>query len=118
MTPERDVPTTNVVEALRSLLGGQRLHGVRLRERNGRAWLSISSEFAMIELSISVTSTGPRVIIADPETEAWIALDPIELEALTRLTHDDFGPLILDRWPDVDALSDPEVATDDEEGTP
>jgi hypothetical protein len=116
VSTQHDPPTMNVVETLKSLLGGGRLHGVRLRERNGRAWLSVSSEFAMIELSISVTSTGPRVVISDPETEQSIALDPLELEALTRLSHEDFGPLILDRWPDVDALLDPTLPDDDEKG--
>lgn len=70
---------------------------VRLRERDGQVWLSIRSEFAMVELQIRSGASGPRVLLRDVEADTSITLDPLELEALTRLDHESFGPLIVER---------------------
>lgn len=49
----------------------------------------------MVEVGVHTDANGPRLILRDTESGEQIALDPLELEALTRLTHGDFGPMIL-----------------------
>lgn len=68
---------------------------VRIRERQDRTWLSLRNEFAMVEVSVHTDANGARLILRDTESGDQIALDPLELEALTRLSHSDFGPIIL-----------------------
>jgi hypothetical protein len=83
------------VDALRQLTSDENAAFVRVRRRGGRAWVTIRNEFAMVELGIETDSNGVRVRVRDAETGEGISLDPLELEALTRLDHRDFGPLIL-----------------------
>jgi hypothetical protein len=52
------------------------------------------NEFAMVEVSRYETETGPRLHIRDLATGAEIFLDPLELEGLTRWTHEDFATLV------------------------
>lgn len=77
---------------------GDPRNGARLRERDGRTWLVIHNEFARVELTVDTGGNGPLLVIRDPEIGNQIGLDPLELEALTRVRHTDLGPLILDRW--------------------
>lgn len=91
-------PTNDPTPALQRLVESQEGGtGLRLRQRDGRTWVSIRNEFAMVEVSLEADANGPRVLIRDPESDTVILLDPLELEALTRLRHDHFGPLILQR---------------------
>ncbi len=60
----------------------------------------LRNEFAMVELRLEDDGNGPRLLIRDADTGHSIRLDPLEVEALTRMRHEDFGPLLLrDREP-------------------
>ena len=52
------------------------------------------SEFAMVEVNRDDTANGVRLHIRDATTGNEIYLDPMELEALTRLSHHFFIPLV------------------------
>lgn len=90
-------------EELRALLGGpsaDRPGGEpQIRHRNGRTFLILSNEFASVHLSIDRRPNGVRLVLSDPEGETAIGLDPLELEAITRMRHDDFDERILERAP-------------------
>lgn len=90
-------------EELRALLGGSstdRPGGEsQIRQRNGRTFLILSNEFASVHLSIDRRPNGVRLVLSDPEGETSIGLDPLELEAITRMRHDDFDERILERAP-------------------
>jgi hypothetical protein len=66
----------------------------------------ISNEFARVEVEQQDSANGQRLLIRDPSTGASIYLDALELEAITRLRHQDFGRFIaalsededLDEW--------------------
>lgn len=64
-----------------------------------RVRVRVRNEFAVVELSVLHGRTGDRVQIRDVETGTIIELDALELEALSRVAHEDFGPLIVDRNP-------------------
>lgn len=55
----------------------------------------LRSEFAMVEVRVEDTGNGPGLRIRDADTGQEILLDPLELEALTRMHHADFGQLVL-----------------------
>lgn len=94
----RPRPDTTVAEAL-AALGGQDSPHVQLRSRSGRTYLVVRNEFATVWLEVDVRPNGVRIVLTDAETEEAIALDPLELEAICRMTHTDFAPMILDRGP-------------------
>lgn len=52
------------------------------------------NEFAMVRVSRVRTPTGVRLSIRDLASDGQILLDPLELEALTRLRHTDFAALV------------------------
>jgi hypothetical protein len=52
------------------------------------------SEFALVRVSKDVSANGERLLIEDMSTGSRIYLDPLELEALTRASHDLIRPLI------------------------
>jgi hypothetical protein len=52
------------------------------------------NEFAMVEVRRNEDANSVRLLIRDVATGNEIYLDPLELEALTRLTHDEFAPLV------------------------
>jgi hypothetical protein len=52
------------------------------------------NEFAMVEVRRDEEANSVRLFIRDVATGNSIYLDPLELEALTRLTHEQFGPLV------------------------
>lgn len=81
---------------LRSVGDGE--HGMTIRAR-----LRVRNEFAMVELVVVNGHTGDRVVVRDVEVGTEIELDPLELEALTRVGHESFGPLIVDRFPEEPA---------------
>lgn len=64
----------------------------------------IGNEFSEIRVSRVETRNGSRLLVESPKSGQWIALDPLELEALTWQTTatfsamigNPFGPLIKD----------------------
>ncbi len=54
----------------------------------------LRSEFALVEITVVDSGNGPALRLRDVETGRSIVLDPLELEALTRCKHADFGPLV------------------------
>lgn len=73
----------------------------------------LRSEFAMIELEIRESPLRSHdendqfnVIVRDLENGESIVLDVLELECLTRMKHEDFGPLIVDHYPAPDGLDE------------
>lgn len=57
--------------------------------------LVLRSEFAMVEVTVEDGGNGPALRIRDADTGRTILLDPLELEALTRMRHGEFGPLLV-----------------------
>lgn len=55
----------------------------------------LRSEFAMVEVRVEDTGNGPGLRIRDTDSGQAIVLDPLELEALTRMRHAEFGPLVV-----------------------
>lgn len=55
------------------------------------------SEFAMVMVRRDEAANGVRLFVKDVTTGNHIYLDPLELEALTRLDHDHFVPLVAPR---------------------
>jgi hypothetical protein len=43
----------------------------------------LGNEFAEIKVSLMATRNGARLLIESPKTGQWVALCPLELEALT-----------------------------------
>ena len=52
------------------------------------------NEFAMVEVRRDESANGVRLLIRDLATGNHIYLDPLELEALTRMDHSFFVPLV------------------------
>lgn len=88
--------TLSVAEALASL-GSQDSPHLQLRSRDDRTYLILRNEFATVWLEIDVRPNGVRIVLTDAETEETIALDPLELEAVCRMSHGDFDRMILER---------------------
>lgn len=88
---------------LRELLDGtadERPGGrISFRERNGHAFLILRNEFATVHVSVDQRASGVRLVVSDPEGGTSIGLDPLELEAISRMQHDDFDERILERAP-------------------
>ena len=49
----------------------------------------LRSEFSVIEVSRDDDANGARLRVYAPETGDFVYLDPLELEALTRMTHEE-----------------------------
>jgi hypothetical protein len=66
--------------------------------------LEIANEFAEVRVSRIETRNGARLLIESPKSGQWVALCPVELEALTwqntatfsAMIGKPFGPLVLD----------------------
>lgn len=56
--------------------------------------LTIANEFSEIRVAHVETRNGSRLLIESPKSGQWIALDPIELEALTWQTTQTFSAMI------------------------
>lgn len=89
-------PDGSAAEALTALMGESSPYA-QLRSRRGRTYLVLRNEFATVWLELDVRPHGVRIVVTDAETEESIALDPLELEAICRMTHADFDELILER---------------------
>jgi hypothetical protein len=76
------------------------LHELRARRR-GEA-ISVGNEFAEIRVSRVETRNGARLLIESPKSGRWVALCPLEVEALTwqnpatfsAMIGHPFGPLV------------------------
>lgn len=55
----------------------------------------LRNEFAMVEITVVANAHVEVLRIRNAETDEVIELDPLELEALTRMRHRQFGPLIV-----------------------
>lgn len=76
-------------------------HAALLRGARGEA-LTIANEFAEVRVRRVDTRNGSRLLIESPKSGQWVALDPLEMEALTwqstatfsAMIANPFGPLI------------------------
>lgn len=66
----------------------------RLLARTVGEPLTIANEFSEIEVRRVETHNGTRLLIDAPKSGQWIALDPMELEALTWQTTQTFSEMI------------------------
>ena len=55
----------------------------------------LRNEFAMVEVTVTGDRGTQRLRIRNAETDDVVELDPLELEALTRMTHRQLGELIV-----------------------
>lgn len=75
-----------------------------LVERTRGEVIVIANEFAEVRVRRVETRNGSRVLIESPKSGQWIALDPLEMEALTwqntatfsAMIGNPFGPLFPD----------------------
>lgn len=73
-----------------------------LREHQVSDAISLGNEFAEIRVARVQTRNGARLLIESPKSGQWIALCPLELEALTwqntstfsAMIGNPFGPLV------------------------
>ena len=68
--------------------------GQRLEDQRVGAPISIANEFSEIRVSRVETRNGSRLLIESPRSGQWVALDPLELEALTWQTTATFSAMI------------------------
>ena len=90
---------------LESLIAQRSGGDVSVRHRDGRTYLILQNEFATVWLTIDETANGVRLLVTDAETGTAIGLDPLELEAVSRMTHREFDDRILERGPPPEQVS-------------
>ncbi len=56
--------------------------------------IDIGNEFAQIRVTRVETRNGARLLVESPRSAQWIALDPVELEALTWQSTATFSAMI------------------------
>lgn len=66
----------------------------RLLARQVGESLEVANEFSQVTVTRVETRNGTRLLIDSPKTGQWIALDPLELEALTWQTVRTFSEMI------------------------
>lgn len=59
-----------------------------------RRLLQVRNEFAVVDIEVKQTYGGTLLFIRDIQTGASITLDALEVEALTRMRHADFGQIV------------------------
>ncbi len=80
--------------------------------------LSIGNEFSEIRVSRVETRNGSRLLVESPRSGQWIALCPLELEALTwqntatfsAMIGNPFGPLVAEDEAEVPASQRDELS--------
>ena len=60
--------------------------------------ISVGNEFADVRVLRVETRNGSRLLIESPKSGQWIALCPLELEALTWQTHETFSEFLYCYW--------------------
>lgn len=81
---ERDGPAAATLPGAEQEVPGQRV---------GES-ITIGNEFAEIRVCKVETRNGSRLLIESPKSSQWIALCPLELEALTWQTPQTFSAMI------------------------
>lgn len=56
--------------------------------------ISLRNEFASVEVEKDESANGPRLLIRDLESGAEVYLDLLEVESLTKMTHNDFTDFV------------------------
>jgi hypothetical protein len=56
--------------------------------------VTLSSEFASVEVELDMEGNGPRLLIRDARSGRCILLDPLELTALTWARHEELRPFL------------------------
>jgi hypothetical protein len=107
------VPDTDPIAALL----GERppAHDADVRERDGDTFLVLRNEFATVWVALDRTRNGVRLVLTDADAGTSLALDPLEIEAISRMSHRDFDERILERAPGGDLPSDPTPSTEHHE---
>ncbi|MCI2423768.1 hypothetical protein MOQ72_40815 [Saccharopolyspora sp. K220] len=54
----------------------------------------LRNEFATVEVLLNDSANGPRLQVRDAETQREVLLDLLEVESLTRMSHDDFAQFV------------------------
>ncbi|MFN2459595.1 MAG: hypothetical protein ABR591_02710 [Candidatus Velthaea sp.] len=54
----------------------------------------LRNEFAAVEVLVDESANGPTLLVRDLEHGTEIRLDVLELESLTRLSHEDLAPWV------------------------
>jgi hypothetical protein len=56
--------------------------------------VTLSSEFASVEIELNVEGNGPRLLVRDARSGRRILLDPLELTALAWTRHEELRPFL------------------------
>ena len=56
--------------------------------------MTLSSEFASVEIALDDRGNGPRLMIRDARNDRCVYLDPLELAALAWLRHEELLPFL------------------------
>lgn len=56
--------------------------------------MELKSEFARVWVELDTSGNGPRLLIQDLKTAKRIYLDPLELETLAWMRHEDLAPFL------------------------
>jgi hypothetical protein len=70
--------------------------------------MELKSEFAHVRVELDESGNGPRLLVQDLKTARTLYLDPLELETLAWMCHEDLAPFLDPahrRWRD-DVLED------------
>lgn len=65
-----------------------------LRDRQTGAAIELGNEFAQVRVCRVETRNGSRLLIESPKSGQWVALCPLELEALTWQGPETFSAMI------------------------
>jgi hypothetical protein len=84
-----------------------------LRERATGPAIELANEFAEIHVRRVDTRNGSRLLIESPRSGQWVALCPLELEALTWQSTATFSAMVGQPYGSLVAEDDREPAADD-----
>jgi hypothetical protein len=73
-------------------MGGDEL--AELRSRQDGAEIVVANEFSEVRITKVRTRNGSRLLIESPKSGQWIALCPLELEALTWQSTNTFSAMV------------------------
>lgn len=108
------MPDTDPIAAL---LGGRPpASDADVRERDGITFLVLRNEFATVWVALDRTRNGIRLVLTDADAGTSLALDPLEIEAISRMSHRDFDERILERAPSAERVPRPATSTEHDDG--
>jgi hypothetical protein len=67
--------------------------------------MELKSEFARVRVELDTSGNGPRLLVQDLKTSKTLYLDPLELETLAWMRHEDLAQFLdpaHHRWGDED----------------